>query len=70
MPILLKITKHANDKMMWLGINEEQIKNAILHGAHFRQTDGNLAKYTYINVAYKKISENTYLIKTVYVDQG
>lgn len=69
MSILLKITKHANDKMMWLGINEEQIKKAILQGAHFKQTDGNLAKYTYINVAYKKLNENKYLIKTVYVDQ-
>ncbi len=68
MRIKIKITEHANDKMMWLGITEEQIKTAILRGAKFRQTKGYLAKYTYINVAYKKIGENWYLIKTVFVD--
>ena len=68
MPIILKITKHANDKMMWLGIDEEQVKKTISQGAHFKQTEGNLAKYAYINVAYKNINENTYLIKTVYID--
>ena len=64
----LKITKHANDKMLWLGITEEQIKKAITQGAKFKQTDGYLAKYTYITVAYKKIGENYYKIKTVFVD--
>ena len=66
--VKLIITNHANNKMMWLGITEEQVKKAILQGAKFKQTEGYLAKYTYISVAYRKINENTYKVKTVFVD--
>ncbi len=66
--VKLIILYHANDKMMWLGITEDQVKRAILQGAKFKQTEGYLAKYTYISVAYRKIDENTYKIKTVFVD--
>lgn len=68
MEIQLKVSKHASDKMLWLGVTEEQVKKAILQGAKFKQTEGYLAKYTYITVAYKKIGENYYKIKTVFVD--
>lgn len=68
MEIRLKVSKHASDKMLWLGVTEEQVKKAILQGAKFKQTEGYLAKYTYITVAYKKIGENYYKIKTVFVD--
>ncbi len=67
-PIKLVITTHANNKMMWLGITEEQIRKAIIQGAKFKQTEGYLAKYTYISVAYRKIDENTYKVKTVFID--
>ena len=67
--IRLKITKHANDKMVWFGISEEQIKKAIQRGSKFKQTEGYLASYSYIRVAYKKIGENTYKIKTVYIER-
>jgi len=66
--IKLKITKHANDKMMWLGISKEDIKKAILRGSKFKQTDGYLAIYTYLKVAYKKLDENLYKIKTVIIE--
>jgi len=66
--IRLFISKHANDKMMWLGITEEQIKKAIVQGAKFKQTEGYLAKYTYISVAYKIIGPNYYKVKTVFID--
>ncbi len=66
--IQIIISKHANDKMMWLGITEEQVRRTIFQGAKFKQTEGYLAKYTYINVAYKKLDENTYKVKTVFVD--
>ncbi len=62
------ISRHANDKMMWLGITEEQVRKAIVHGSKFKQTEGYLAKYTYISVAYRKLDENTYKVKTVFVD--
>ncbi len=66
--IRLKITKHGSDKMLWLGITEEHVKKAILQGAKFKQTDGYLAKYAYIAVAYKKIGKDHYKIKTVFID--
>ena len=66
--IRLKFTKHANDKMLWLGITEDQVRKAILQGAKFKQTDGFLAKHAYICVAYKRIGAKCYKIKTVFVD--
>ena len=63
----LKITKHAQDKMLWLGVTEEQGKEAIMRGSRFKQTDGFLARYLYLNVAYKKLEENVYKVKTVYI---
>ena len=66
--IKLKITKHANDKMLWLGISEEDIKRTILRGSKFKQTDGYLTIYTYIKVAYKKLNKNVYKIKTVMIE--
>lgn len=63
----LVITKHARDQMSERGIDEEQIKRAIKRGAKTRQRDGYLAVYTYLGIAYKKIGENTYKIKTVIV---
>jgi len=61
----LKITKHARFKMSELGISKEQIKVAIKRGSKYNQTDGLLAVYTYFAVAYKKIGDDTYKIKTV-----
>lgn len=60
----LKITLHAHEMMVERGIDEGQIIRAIRHGAISRQTDGLLARYTYIEVAYKIIG-NLYIIKTV-----
>ncbi|MBI2650303.1 DUF4258 domain-containing protein [Candidatus Woesearchaeota archaeon] len=67
--MMLQISKHAKEKMDIEGIDEEQIKRAIKMGSTSRQTDGYLATYTYINVAYKKRGD-VYRIKTVFVDKG
>lgn len=67
MPIEIIISKHAKEKMVIHGITKEQIKVAIERGAKIKQTEGYLASYTYLKVAYKKIGENTYKIKTVFV---
>ena len=67
MDIIIKLTKHAKDKALWFGITDEEIKRAISRGSKFKQTDGYLTVYTYVTVAYKKIGENTYKIKTVYI---
>ncbi len=63
----MKITRHAKEKMIIHGINKEQVKRAIQWGAKSRQTDGYLASYTYLKVAYKEIGDNCYKIKTVFV---
>ncbi|MBS3138054.1 DUF4258 domain-containing protein [Candidatus Woesearchaeota archaeon] len=65
--IILLLTKHAKEKMVIKGISKEQIKDAIKYGAKIKQTDGYLASYTYIKVAYKKLDECIYKIKTVFV---
>lgn len=67
--MILQISKHAKEKMDIEGIDEEQIKRAIKMGSISRQTDGYLATYTYINVAYKKRGD-VYRVKTVFVDKG
>ena len=64
----LIITRHARDQMIERGIDEEQIKIAILRGAKIVQTDGCAAQYTYIRVAYRIIEEDTYKIKSVMVE--
>ena len=63
----LKITKHAKEKMIALGISIEEAKKAIKHGSKTKQTDGFLACYTYYCVAYKIIGNKIYKIKTVYI---
>lgn len=66
MSIILKITKHADDKRRLEGISIEQIKTAIKRGSIIKQTDGYLAHYSYIKTAYKKIGKDVYKIKTVF----
>ena len=63
----LVISNHARDKMHIEGIEKEQIKRCIKRGAKFKQTDGFLAVYSYISVAYKILGKDKYLIKTVMV---
>ena len=60
----LIITLHASQRMTKHGIDENQIIRAIKQGAISKQTDGLMARYTYIEVAYKVIGDR-YIIKTV-----
>ncbi|MBI2129940.1 DUF4258 domain-containing protein [Candidatus Woesearchaeota archaeon] len=66
--MILEISRHAKEKMDIEGIDEDQIINAIKMGSKTRQTDGYLATYTYIKVAYKKRGD-VYRIKTVFVEK-
>jgi len=61
----LKISKHAKERMILRGITKEQIIRCVKQGATIRQTDGMLSSYTYLQVAWKKIGEDCYFIKTV-----
>lgn len=63
----LILTKHAKERMAEKAITKDMIITAIKMGAQFKQTDGYLASYSYIKVAYKKLGEECYKIKTVYV---
>lgn len=64
----LIITKHAQERMDLNGISEEQIKMTIQRGARIPQTEGFLAIYTYIRIAYK-ICGDKYIVKTVMIEK-
>jgi len=64
----LIITLHAQQRMDQYGITEEHLKVAIQRGAKFPQTEGLVAVYTYIRVAYRIVSEK-YIIKTVMIQR-
>ena len=46
------------------GINKNQIKEAIKKGAKTKQTDGLLASYGYIKIAYKIRGDKYIIINT------
>jgi len=66
--MILIISQHAQKKMDALGITKNQIRLAIKRGSKYKQTDGLLAIYTYIRVAYKVVG-NKYIIKTVMIQE-
>ena len=61
-------SKHANDKRILYSLSKEQIEKAIKRGATSKQTDGYLASYKEIKVAYKKLNKEIYYIKTIFID--
>lgn len=65
----LLITQHARENMTARGIEEEQVKRVIKYGAKVKQTDGYLAVYTYMSVAYKILPDGRYKIKTVMINE-
>lgn len=64
----LIITKHAQERMDINGISDEQIKIAIQRGARIPQTEGFVAVYTYIRVAYK-ICGDACIVKTIMIEK-
>lgn len=67
MKITLFVSSHAKKRMAEKAISKEQIANAIQRGSKFRQTEGLLALYKDIMVAYRIVGKNAYKIKTVMV---
>ncbi len=65
----LIITAHARDQMHDRGITKREVLLAIERGSKFRQTDGLLAVYSYVRVAYRVVN-GKYIIKTVMVWKG
>ncbi len=64
----LILTKHAQERMDLNGITEDQIKMTIQRGAKSPQTEGFLAVYSYIRVAYKIVNDK-HIIKTVMIEK-
>lgn len=58
-------TKHATDKAKLWAVTDGQIKNTIRKGSKYKQTDGLLAVYMEYEIAYRVISKDLYLIKTI-----
>lgn len=65
MKITLFLSAHAKKRMAEKAIDKEQIAQAIQRGSKFRQTEGLLAAYRDIEVAYRVLGKNAYKIKTV-----
>ena len=63
--MILKLTRHAKERMVSRGITIEQIKRAIKIGATIKQTDGYESSYLYLLVDWKKIGDDVYKIKTI-----
>jgi len=63
--MILKLTRHAKERMVSRGITIEQIKRAIKIGATIKQTDGYESSYSYLLVDWKKIGDDVYKIKTI-----
>jgi len=63
--MIIKIGKHAKERAVEKGISDEMIKLTIKRGSRVRQTDGYLSSYSYVSVAWKKISDDIYFVKTV-----
>ena len=61
----LKIGRHAKESMILRGMTKEQIVSCIKRGAKIRQTEGMLSSHIHLEVAWKKIGEDYYFIKTV-----
>lgn len=66
--MIIQISWHAQEKMDSEGISLEQIKRAIKMGSISRQTDGYLATYMYLKIAFKRKGD-IYRIKTVFIDK-
>ena len=62
--MIIILSEHAKIRMAQKTVTVEQIKRAITQGAKVKQTDGLLAMYADIEVAYK-IRGEKYIIKTV-----
>ncbi|MFH1915938.1 MAG: DUF4258 domain-containing protein [Nanoarchaeota archaeon] len=62
----LVFTYHAKEQMVKRGVSKQQVIDCIIKGSKTKQTDGLLASFGYIRVAYNVRGER-YIIKTVMI---
>ncbi len=61
--MIIKLSKHAEEKVIERGITMNEIENAIKSGSKFiQQPDKIVAEYSYFSVVYKKIRDVHYVI--------
>ena len=60
------LTRHAQERIDKCGLTVDQVVSAIKKGAKIKQTEGFVAVYTYIRVAYIIRGEKC-IIKTVMI---
>lgn len=63
------ITRHAQEAMIDRGVTYEMVERTIKMGNKIKQTNGFLALYGYVRVAYR-MEGKAYVVKTVMVDGG
>jgi hypothetical protein len=68
MSMIIKLTRHALERMIARGITLNQVKRAIQLGATVKQTDGYESSYSYFLISWKKYGD-TYIVKTVKVKE-
>lgn len=64
--MIIRYKKHARDRMFDRGISRDLVRIAIQRGSKTKQTDGILATYGYMQVAYVKRG-SIYWVKTVMI---
>lgn len=62
--LIIRYKKHAQKQIIERGVDKDLVARAIKRGSKVKQTDGILAIYTYIEVAYVKRGD-IYWVKTV-----
>ena len=64
--MIIKLSKHAEEKMIERGISMDEIEIAIKSGSKFTQKpDKIVSEYSYFSVVYKKLGRDTHYIITV-----
>jgi hypothetical protein len=61
--LIIKLTKHAEEKMIERGITMNEVERAIQSGSKFvQEPDKIVAEYGYFSVVYKKVGDIHYVI--------
>ena len=69
MTMKVVLTRHAQEEMIERGVTKDMVERALTRGSKTRQTEGLLAVYAYVRVAYS-VRKDTYVVNTVMVEGG
>lgn len=61
--VIIKLSKHAEEKMIERGISLKEVETAISAGSKFTQQPNKIvSEYGYFSVVYKKLGDTCYII--------